>query len=332
MKTTSNFPTLMQAFFTDRLMAQRNASPHTIEAYRDTFRLLLSYAQKQLGKLPSALTLEDLDSSFIGAFLDHLENTRGNSARSRNARLAGIRSFFRYLAYQVPEHSARIQRVLAMPSKKYQRAMIDFLIEKEIHALLDAPDRSTWFGRRDYTLLLTAIQTGLRVAELIGLHNDDVTLGATAYLRCLGKGRKTRCTPLTRSVASILSAWIKEQSGQPKDPLFPSRNHSALSADGVQFILAKHIAVARQQCTSLKEKRVSPHVLRHTAAMNLLHAGADTLSIALWLGHENSETVYMYVEADLSMKQKILAKTATPDGRSTRFHPDDALLSFLKNL
>lgn len=332
MKIASDFPSLLQAFFTDRLIAQRNASPHTIAAYRDTFRLLFAYAQEQLGKPPSALTLEDLDSSFIGAFLDHLEHKRGNSARSRNARLAGIRSFFRYLAYQVPEHSSRVQRVLAMPSKKHQRAMVDFLTETETRALLDAPDRRTWSGRRDYTLLLMAIQTGLRVSELVGLHCHEVTLEPAAYIRCLGKGRKTRCTPLTRSVASVLNTWMKEQRGQSSDSLFPNRNGGKLSADGVQFILAKHIAVARQQCSSLKEKKVSPHVLRHTAAMNLLQAGADTSTIALWLGHENPETVHMYVEADLSMKQKILAKTAAPTGSGKRFRPDDVLLAFLKNL
>lgn len=332
MKITSDFPSLLQAFFTDRLMAQRNASPHTIAAYRDTFRLLFAYAREQLGKPPSALTLEDMDSSFIGAFLDHLEYNRGNSARSRNARLAGIRSFFRYLAYQVPEHSSLVQRVLAMPSKKHQRAMIDFLTGKETHALLDAPDRHTWSGRRDYALLLTAIQTGLRVSELVGLHCADVTLEPASYLRCLGKGRKTRCTPLTRSVASVLNRWMKEQYNQSVDPLFPNRNGGKLSADGVQFILSKHIAVARQQCPSLNEKKVSPHVLRHTAAMNLLQAGADTSTIALWLGHENPETVHMYVEADLSMKQKILAETATPTGSGKRFRPDDKLMRFLNDL
>ena len=332
MTIASDFPSLLQAFFTDRLMSQRNASPHTIAAYRDTFRLLFAYAHEQLGKPPSTLTLVDLDSSFIGAFLDHLEDKRGNSARSRNARLAGIRSFFRYLAYQVPEHGARVQRVLAMPSKKYQRAMIDFLTEKETRALLDAPDRHTWSGRRDYALLLVAVQTGLRVSELAGLHCGDVTLGPATYLRCLGKGRKTRCTPLTRSVASVLKTWLKEQHGHSVGPLFPNRNGGKLSADGVQFILAKHVAVARQQCPSLKEKKVSPHVLRHTAAMNLLQAGADTSTIALWLGHENPETVHMYVEADLSMKQKILAKTASPTGSGKRFRPSDALLAFLNGL
>lgn len=332
MKIGNDFPSLLQAFFTDRLMAQRNASPHTIAAYRDTFRLLFGYAQEHLGKPPSALTLEELDSSFIGDFLDHLEHTRGNGARSRNARLAAIRSFFRYAAYQLPEHSSLVQRVLAMPSKKHQRALVEFLTEQESRALLDAPDRRTWSGRRDYALLLVAIQTGLRVSELTGLHCCDVAFGTGAHLRCLGKGRKMRCTPLTRSVATVLSAWMKEQSSQPSEPLFPNRKGEKLSADGAQFILNKHTSIARQQCPSMEEKKVSPHVLRHTAAMNLLQAGADTSTIALWLGHENLETVHMYVEADLAMKQKILSKTAVPTGTVKRFRPDDVLLAFLKGL
>lgn len=332
MKLRSDFPALLQTFFADRLMAQRNASPHTIAAYRDTFRLLFAYALEHLGKPPSALTLEALDCSFIGSFLDHLEHTRGNSARSRNARLAAIRSFFRYAAYQLPEHSSQIQRVLAMPSKKHQRALVEFLTEQETRALLDAPDRHTWSGRRDYALLLVAIQTGLRVSELMGLHCSDVALGPSAYLRCLGKGRKMRCTPLTRSVTAVLTAWMKEQGNQPSYPLFPNRKGGQMSADGTQFILAKHISVARQKCPSMKEKTVSPHVLRHTAAMNLLHAGADTSTIALWLGHENPETVHMYIEADMATKQNILAKTAVPTGNVKRFRPNDALLAFLNGL
>lgn len=332
MKIGCNFPALLQTFFTDRLMAQRNVSPHTIAAYRDTFRLLFAYAQEHLDKPPSVLTLEDMDCSFIGSFLDHLEHARHNGARSRNARLAAIRSFFRYAAYQLPEHSSLVQRVLTMPSKKYQRTLIEYLTEEEINAILDAPDRHTWSGRRDYALFLVAIQTGLRVSELSGLCGRDVTLGTGAHLRCLGKGRKMRCTPLTRSVAAVLKAWLKEQGNPSSDPLFPNHTGDQISADGVQFILAKHTAVARLQCPSLKTKKVSPHVLRHTAAMNLLHAGADPATIALWLGHENLETVHIYVEADLAMKQKILAKTAASKGSVQRFRPDDALLTFLKGL
>ncbi len=332
MKTVLNFPALLQAFFTDRLIAQRNASPNTIAAYRDTFRLLFEYARKQLRKAPSALTLEDLNSSFIGAFLDHLEHDRGNGARSRNARLAAIHSFFHYVAYQLPEHSSFVQRVLAIPGKKHARALVEYLTEEESKALVDAPDRGTFSGRRDHALMLVGIQTGLRVSELTGLSCGDVTFGAGAHVRCVGKGRKARCTPLTRSIAAVVKAWIKERDTQPDDPLFPNRRGGHLSTDGVQFILAKHVTVAQQQCPSLKSKKVSPHVLRHTAAMNLLHAGADPATIALWLGHERLETVSIYVHADLARKEEILAKTAAPEGKSSRFRPDDALLAFLKSL
>ena len=329
---TMTFPSLLQAFFTDRLIAQRNASPNTIAAYRDTFRLLFNYAKKELGKAPSALALEDLNSSFIGAFLDHLERDRGNSARSRNVRLAGIHSFFHYVAYQLPEHNALVQQVLTIPGKKHERALVEYLTEEETNALLDAPDRGMFAGRRDHALMLVGIQTGLRVSELTGLSCGDVMFGTGAHVRCVGKGRKARCTPLTQSVASVVKAWIKERDAQPEDPLFPNRRGGQLSTDGVQFILTKHVTVAQQQCPSLQEKKISPHVMRHTAAMNLLHAGGDTATIALWLGHERLDTVSIYVQADLAAKEKILAKTAAPEGKSSRFRPDDALLAFLKSL
>jgi integrase/recombinase XerD len=332
MKLALTFPALLQAFFTDRLIAQRNASAHTIAAYRDTFRLLFNYVREQLDKAPSALTLQDLNSSFIGAFLDHLERDRKNSARSRNARLAAIHSFFHYAAYQLPEHSSLIQRVLAIPGKKHERALVEYLTEEETAALLDAPDRSMFTGRRDYALMLVGIQTGLRVSELTGLSCGDVTFGTGAHVRCLGKGRKARSTPLTQSVAAVLKAWIKERQPQPDDPLFPNRRGRQLSTDGVQFILTKHVAVAQQLCPLLKDKKISPHALRHTAAMNLLHAGGDVATIALWLGHERLETVHIYVQADLVAKEKILAKTATSKGKAKRFRPDDALLAFLNSL
>jgi integrase/recombinase XerD len=332
MKSVLSFPALLQTFFTDRLIAQRNASPNTIAAYRDTFRLLFDYAQEQLGKAPSVLMIEDLNSSFIGTFLDHLERDRGNSARSRNARLAAVHSFFRYAAYQLPEHSSLVQRVLAIPGKMYERALVDYLNEDEANALVDAPDRSTFSGRRDHALILVGIQTGLRVSELTSLCCGDVTFGIGAHVRCVGKGRKARCTPLTQSISAVVKAWIKERDAQPDDPLFPNRRGGHLSTDGVQFILTKHTTVAQKLCPSLQEKKTSPHVLRHTAAMNLLHAGAGTATIALWLGHERLDTVNIYVQADLAAKEKILAKTATPKGKTSRFRPDDALLAFLKGL
>jgi len=266
MKIALDFPALLQAYFTDRLMTQLDASANTIAAYRDTFRLLFDYAQQQLGRQPSALTLEDLNGSFIGAFLEHLERDRGNSARSRNARLAAIHSFFQYVAFQLPEYSSLVQRVLAIPGKKYERVLVEYLSDEETRAILDAPDRTTWSGRRDHALLLVGVQTGLRVSELVGLRPKDAVVGSAAYVRCLGKGRKVRSTPLTQSVAAVLKAWLEEQNAHVDDPLFPNRRGGKLSTDGVQFILAKHVTAAEQKCPSLKEKKISPHVLRHYLA------------------------------------------------------------------
>ena len=326
------FPGLLQAFFSDRLLQQRHASPHTIAAYRDTFRLLLAYAQEQLGKAPSDLRLEDLDAVLIGHFLQYLEQQRGNKTRSRNLRLAAIRSFFRYAAFEAPEHSGLIQRVLAMPNKRYERALIPFLCEAEVNALLAAPDRQRWAGRRDYTLILIAIQTGMRVSELTGLRWADIVLGVTSHLCCYGKGRKARCIPLTKQSSAVLRVWQKEQAPQPDNPVFPNARGSALSTDGVQYLLTKHVRTAQQHCKSLKEKRVSPHVLRHTTAMNLLHAGVDHALIALWLGHESVDTTQMYINADLRLKEKILEKTSALTSPVVRYRPDDQLLSFLNSL
>jgi integrase/recombinase XerD len=332
MNMPSNFPILMEAFFTDRLMRQRNASPHTVAAYRDTFRLLFAYAWQTLHKAPSSLTLDDLSSPFIGAFLDHLEQDRGNTARTRNARLAAIHAFFRYLVFEQPEKSALVQRVLAMPSKRCERALVAYLMPNEIRALLDAPDRSCWSGRRDHAILQLAVQTGLRVSELTGLCCESLALETGAHVRCLGKGRKTRCTPLTRSTSAILRAWLWERNGAPTEPLFPNRRGGRLATDGVAYILAKHAITAGRSCPSLITKRVSPHVLRHTAAMTLLHAGVDCTVIALWLGHERLETTQIYLTADMAEKERIMEKASFPKSRAKRFHPDDALLAFLKGL
>lgn len=332
MKHTLTFSSLLQAFFTDRLMGQRNASPHTVAAYRDTFRLLFAYTTKHLGKPPSDLMLTDLNSDLICAFLDYAEQSRKNTARSRNARLAAIHSFFRYISYQLPEHSLLIQRVLSIPGKKFERAPVDYLSMEEVRILLDAPDRNYYAGRRDHALLLLAIQTGLRVSELVSLNCSDISLSTGANVRCIGKGRKARCTPLARSTVTVIKAWLKERAGLATEPLFPNTRGGRLSPDGVQFILAKHIATAQQRCLSLKEKRISPHVLRHTTAMNLLHSGVGTASIALWLGHEGLDTVNMYVEADLTAKINILAKTIEPKERAKRFRPNDTLLAFLQAL
>jgi site-specific recombinase XerD len=332
MTTISPLSALLQSFFTDRLMKQRQVSTHTIASYRDTFRLLLGFAHKQLKKTPSQLALDDLNAPFIGAFLDDIQNHRHNGARTRNLRLTAIRSFFKYAAFQEPSRSAHIQRVLAIPAKRQDRPLIDFLTYPEIQALLTAPDKTTWTGRRDQALLMLAIQTGLRLSELIGLRSRDIVLSLGAHVRCYGKGRKERCTPLTKQTVALMKAWLKERGGSDNYVVFPNARGTPLSPDGVQYLLAKHVAKARETCPSLKEKRVSPHVLRHTAAMELLHAGVDHSVIALWLGHESPETTHIYLQADLALKEKILEKTKPPDVKAGRYRPSDKLLQFLNTL
>jgi integrase/recombinase XerD len=303
---SADLPALLQAFFTDRLLQQRQASPHTLAGYRDCFRLLLHFAKERLGTMPSKLRIEDLDAPFIGLFLDHLESVRKNSARTRNARLGAIHSFFQYVAFEEPAHARHCQRILAVPSKRHVRRPIEFLNRQEIDALLAVPNPSTWMGRRDRTLLLVAVQTGLRVSELIGLTCQDVVLGTGAHVRCLGKGRKQRCTPLRPETAKMLEAWLRERHGRPEDPLFPSIRGGTLSRDAIERLVTKYAAVAAHTCASLQRKKISPHVLRHAAAMDLLHYGVDRTVIALWLGHESVETTQMYLHADLRLKEKAL--------------------------
>ena len=332
MKSSSSFPGLLEAFFLDRLLRERRASPNTIASYRDTFRLLLKFAHRRLNKTPSALGLEDLNASFLGDFLDHLEIERGNSARSRNVRLAALHSFFRYVAYQEPRHSALIQRVLAMPSKRHETRPVEFLDREEVEALLAAPDTTTWAGRRDHALLLLTVQTGLRVSEIVHLRCEDVVFGHAAHVHCEGKGRKNRCTPLKKQVVKTLKNWLEERNARPRDPLFPSARGGPLSRDGIAYLLVKHVAKARDQCPSLAKKRVSPHVLRHTAAMDLLRHGVDRAVIALWLGHESVGTTEIYLHADLEIKERALAKTAPLNVPTKRYQPDDDLLVFLESL
>jgi site-specific recombinase XerD len=324
-------PTL-QAFFTDRLTRQRNASPHTIAAYRDTLRLLLAFVQEQTGKQPCQLDLDDLDAPLIGAFLDHLEHERHNSIRTRNARLAAIRSLFHYAALEHPEHAETISRVLAIPPKRFERALITFLTDPEIDALLAAPDRDTWTGRRDHAMLLLAIQTGLRASELTALKCSDIHLGIGSHVSCLGKGRKHRITPMTKQTVAVLRAWLKERAGHPQDPAFPTRTGRALSRDALQRRIVEHAANAALACPSMATKTVSPHVLRHTAAMRLLHAGIDTSVIALWLGHEHVETTQIYLHADMALKEAALSRTTPPNTPSGRYQPPDKLLAFLEAL
>jgi site-specific recombinase XerD len=324
-------PTL-QAFFTQRLIGQRRASPHTIASYRDTFRLLLAFAQQRTGTPPARLTLEDIDTPLVVAFLDHLEQQRGNAARTRNARLAAIHSLFRFAALAHPQHAELIARVLAIQPRRADRTVVTFLTDTEVDALLAAPDRTTWLGRRDHALLLLAIQTGLRVSELTALTRTDVTFDNGAHLRCQGKGRKQRITPLTRQTVRALRVWQAENPGEPHDPLLPTSRGAPLSRDAVERLLTKHAAIAAHGCPTLASKRVSPHVLRHTCAMRLLHAGVDTTVIALWLGHENTRTTDIYLHADLALKEKALARTTPPHTRPGRYRAPDSLLAFLESL
>jgi site-specific recombinase XerD len=326
------FPALLQSFFTDRLLRQRRASPHTIAGYRDCFRLLLHFAKERLGKIPSKILVEDLDAPFLGLFLEHLESVRKNSARTRNARLAAIHSFFQYVALEEPGCVLHCQRILAMPNKRHERRQIEFLNREEIDALLAVQKLSTWIGRRDRTLLLVAVQTGLRVSELIGLNCRDVVLGTGAHVHCIGKGRKQRCTPLRPETAKMLDAWLRECRGQPESPVFLSIRGSRLSRDAIERLIAKYTHVAEHACPSIKRKKVSPHVLRHSAAMNLLQHGVDRSVIALWLGHESVETTQMYLHADMRLKEKALSRTAPLGVTPTRYHPDDKLLTFLESL
>jgi integrase/recombinase XerD len=332
MKIQATFSELLQAYFTEYLMQERNASPHTIANYRDTFRLLIAFAQTRLNKPPTKLAVTDLDACFVTGFLDHLEKERGVTPRSRNVRLAAIHSFFNYVALHEPAVGAVAQRVLAIKSKRCAKMPVEFLTRLEIAALLAAPDQTTWSGRRDRTLLLVAAQTGLRVSELVGLRCEDVTLENGAHVRCTGKGRKTRCIPLRKEAVAALRHWMREQSGQPTDPLFPSARGQLLSRDGVEYLLAKHTNTARKKCPSLKGKRVSPHVLRHTTAMDLLQHGVDRSVIALWLGHESIDTTQAYLHANLALKEEALAKTEPFKGRVRRYRPEDQLLAFLQAL
>jgi integrase/recombinase XerD len=323
---------VLEAFFTQRLRQQRDASHNTIVAYRDTFRLLLGFIQRQLGKPPTQVLLADLDASLIADFLDHLQRERNNRVRTRNQRLSALRSFFHYAAQNHVDHLHMIQRVLGIPTKRFDRAVVAFLSRDELDALLKAPDQSTWIGQRDYTLMLLASETGLRVSELIGLRIDDLFLDHSYHVRCTGKGRKERVTPLLRKCRAALKAWLERRGGSPRDPLFISRRKSALSRDAIERLVKKHAAIAQRSCNSLQHKIVTPHVLRHTAAVSLLQAGVDLSTIALWLGHESEQTTHIYLDADLSIKQKALERLTPPNVPIRRYRPDDELLSFLNGL
>jgi site-specific recombinase XerD len=332
MTSKTSLAPLLERFFTQRLMQQRQASPHTIRAYRDTFRQFLKFVQQRLHKPPSCLNFEEIDAPLVVAFLDDLEKYHGLGVRSRNLRLTAIHSFFRYAAFDTPAHSAQIQRVLAIPSKRFTRPVIPFLTRPEVDALLTAPDQRTWSGRRDHAFLLVAVQTGLRLSEMTGLTRQDLVLGAGAHVHVIGKGRKERCVPLAKPTVAVLKSWLREPQRGGGDVLFPSAKGERLSVHGVQYLLNKHRVAASNVCPLLKHKRVTVHRLRHTMAMDLLQAGVDRSVIALWLGHESVETTQIYLEATLAMKEQALAKTTPPNGRAARYQPGDQLLGFLNSL
>jgi integrase/recombinase XerD len=327
----SRLAPVLQGFFTDRLGARR-ASAHTIAAYRDTYRLLLVFAQHTLHITPSNLQVSDLDAGLVSAFLDHLETTRANSITTRNLRLTAIHSLFRYAALHCPEHADLIAHVLAIPTKRADSTLVTFLTRAETDALLAAPDQTSPTGRRDHLLLAVAVQTGLRVSELTGARISDVTFGVGAHLRCTGKGRRERVTPLGRPTAQHLAEWIRQRRATPSEPLFPARTGGHLSTDAVARLVTKHVTTAAVSCPSLNAKTISPHTLRHTCAMNLLQAGIDTSSIALWLGHANTRSTQAYLHADMTMKEAALARTAPPDAIGQRYKPTDELLAFLEGL
>jgi len=332
MTAATSLAPLLERFFTQRLMQQRQASPHTISSYRDTFRQFLKFAQQHLQQQPSRLNFEQIDAPLIAAFLDELEKHQGLAVRSRNLRLTAIHSFFRYAAFELPTHGAQIQRVLAIPSKRFTRMLVSFLSRPEVDALLSAPDRSTWSGRRDHAFILTAVQTGLRLSEITGLKHEDLIQGIGAHLRVIGKGRKERCIPVAKFTLAVLKAWLREPARADSGVLFPSARGQQLSVHGVQYLLNKHRTTASKVCLSLKQKRVTVHRLRHTMAMDLLQAGVDRSVIALWLGHESVETTQIYLEATLAMKEQALARTTPLQGKWVRYQPGDRLLGFLNSL
>ncbi|QQW35636.1 tyrosine-type recombinase/integrase [Mycobacterium marinum] len=331
--TAPTLTSLLQGFFTERLARQLQASPQTIAAYRDTIKLLVMFAAQKTKKAPSGLAIDDLDAVTIGAFLDYLDHERHNSTATHNARLAAVHSFYRYALPLIPDRSHTASQVLAIPQRRHDRAIVSYLTSPETDALLAAPDRTTWYGRRDHALLLTTVQTGLRVSEVTGLTISDVTTTTPgAAVHTTGKGRKERTTPLTRQTAAVLRAWLPEVGPAPTSPVFPTQRGTRMSADAVQRLVAKHAIAAAHSCPSISAKHVTPHTLRHTAAMTLLHAGVDTSVIALWLGHQSPVTTHIYLHADMTIKERALSRVPEPNSTPGRYRPADDLMNFLERL
>jgi site-specific recombinase XerD len=332
--TTPSVPAagLVQAFFVEHLLNQKHASPRTLATYRDAFRLLLRFVRETHGVEPAALTVDNLDAPVILAFLDHIERQRANSIRSRNARLAAIRSFFRFVQMREPAAVATASRVLAIPVKRTERKLVGYLTRPEIDALLSAADLTNRDGRRDHALLLTLYNSGARVSEIIGVRRDEIVLDAPASLKLHGKGRKERAVPLWLKTAQVLRAWFQELGDRFGGLAFPSARGGRLSRHGVSFLLSRLTNCAATACPSLLNKRISPHVVRHSTAMHLLQSGVDPAVIALWLGHESVETTHGYVEADLTMMENAMGKLAPAGSAPRRFKASDDLLAFLATL
>jgi integrase/recombinase XerD len=336
MMTTSSsapsFAALVQEFFCQRLMAQRNASPETVASYRDTFRLLLGFAEERLKKTPSDLAIRDLDPSLVLDFLDHLEQRRGNGVRTRNLRLTAIRSFMKFVSHRDPSVLQTVQRVLAIPSKRFDRPLIGYLSRDEIDAIIAAPATDRWSGRRDRVLFATLYNTGARVSEIIGVRRRDLSLNGSPFIQLHGKGRKDRSVPLWRTTSTALQQWLTTLAASPDQPVFPNRAGSTMSRSGVEDRLDRAVRAATEKCPTLRDRRVSPHTVRHATAMHLLQAGVDLTVIALWLGHESPTTTHLYVEADLRMKQQALEKVQPAHVGAVRYRPTDKLLAFLEGL
>jgi site-specific recombinase XerD len=326
------FSALLQRFFTERLINQQNVSMRTVASYRDAFRLLLLYIRTQTGIAPSDLTLDHINTDVITAFLKYLEKERHNSIRTRNHRLAAIRSFLQYVSGYEPAYLSTVQRVLAIPMKRFSHPQLGYLTREEMNAILEAPDPLSWSGRRDRVMFATLYNTGARVSEIISIRITDVCLRHSRTVTIQGKGRKERVLPLWKSTIRELQFWLKELPADPLGPLFPNSRGDALSRSGATYRLNNAVCTAKKTCPSLTGKHVSPHTFRHTTAMHLLQSGVDLSVIALWLGHVSFDTTHMYIEADLCMKDKGLAKVTEPSSNHFRFRPSDSLLQFLESL